>query len=49
MDTTRSLAFVALVATVPVAIVLVVALLRGYDIHLDMIRRHRGRDREDDP
>lgn len=44
----RALAIVALIAVAPLAIVLVIALLRGYTISLHMTRdekRRRGDDR----
>jgi hypothetical protein len=46
-----SLAVVALAAVIPLAVVLMVALLRGYTIHLSMWRpgfpRRRGRPEDD--
>lgn len=49
----RALAIVALVAVAPIAIVLLIAILRGYTIDLHMTRdvkrgRWRRRTREDD-
>ena len=43
----RSLAIVALVASVPLAVIVLVALLRGYSIDLHMTRQNR-RKRDDD-
>ena len=40
----RTLAILALVAAVPVAVVTVVALLRGYTIDLHMTRRRKPDD-----
>jgi hypothetical protein len=40
-----TLAVVALCAVVPLAMVLIVALLRGYTISLHMRRERRGRER----
>lgn len=40
----RNLAVVAVIAIAPLAIVLLVALLRGYTVHLSMRRDRRGRD-----
>lgn len=42
----RNLALVAMVAIAPLAIVLIVALIRGYAIHLTMVRRN-GRGNRD--
>jgi hypothetical protein len=42
----RNLAIIAVVAVAPIAIVLIVALLRGYAIHLTMIRRRGNPDAE---
>ena len=44
----RTLAIVALIAVVPVAVVLLVALLRGYTIDLHMTRRRPDRHESDD-
>ena len=44
----RTIGIVLLVAGAPIAIVLLVALLRGYAIDLHMVRR-RGRDDQEDP
>ena len=44
----RTLAIVALVAVVPIAVVLLVALLRGYSIDFHMFRRRRNGDDGDD-
>lgn len=41
----RTLAIVALIATAPIAIVLVVALLRGYTIDIHLTRDHNDRER----
>jgi hypothetical protein len=38
----RNLAIIAVVAVAPLAIVFIVALLRGYEIHLTMVRNGRG-------
>jgi len=40
----RSLALVALIAVAPLAIVLIIALLRGYSIDVHFKRRDRRRD-----
>jgi hypothetical protein len=45
-DQALSIAAIALVATVPVAVVVIVALVRGYTIHVTMHRPpHAGRRR----
>lgn len=41
----RNLAIVSVVAVAPLALVLLVALVRGYTIHLTMFRGRRDRDR----
>lgn len=46
MTDVRAAALVAVVAIAPLAIILIVAMLRGYDISLTM--RRRGRRREGD-
>lgn len=45
---TAALAFVAAVAVVPFAVVFIVAMIRGYTIHLSMRRPIRARRRRRD-
>lgn len=47
MADARTVAIVTLIAVAPVAVVLIVALVRGYTIDLHMERPH-GRDRDRD-
>ena len=45
----RTLAIVAQIAAVPIAVVTLVALLRGYTIDLHMTRRRPDHDDDDTP
>ena len=43
-DNARDLALITILAVAPVALIVLVALLRGYTIHLHMYRRKKGDD-----
>lgn len=44
----RNLAIVAVIAVAPLTIVLLVALVRGYAIHLTMTRNRKGGTRDEE-